>query len=142
MKLRLRLLLAGILLAGLCTAWMVVSLAEDPDSNWPQWRGPGGQGIFEDHKLPLEWDTARNLHWKAAIPGKGHSSPVIWGDKIFLTAAIQGSKLEKPTAIKIVPGVIRIGHPAASAIATATPTPQTMPPVPPRTVSVIASIRN
>ena len=100
MKLRLRLLLAGILLAGLCTAWMVVSLAEDPDSNWPQWRGPGGQGIFEDHKLPLEWGTDRNLHWKAAIPGKGHSSPVIWGDKIFLTAAVQGSKLEKPTAIK------------------------------------------
>ncbi len=77
-----------------------MTLAEGPHSNWPQWRGPGGLGIFEGHKLPLDWNTTSNVRWKAAIPGKGHSSPVVWGDRIFLTTALQGEKLDKPTAIK------------------------------------------
>jgi len=54
-------------------------------SNWPQFRGPGGLGISEDiKKLPAEFGDSKNMIWKCAI-NKGHSSPIVWGDYIFLT---------------------------------------------------------
>ena len=58
-------------------------------ANWPQFRGAGAQGAGEG-PAPIEWDASsgRNVLWKAAIPGLGHSSPVIWGDRIFLTTAV------------------------------------------------------
>jgi outer membrane protein assembly factor BamB len=61
--------------------------------NWPQWRGPGSQGISQETKLPAEWAPGKNIAWKVALPGNGHSSPVIWGDRIFLTTAIEGETL-------------------------------------------------
>lgn len=88
-----------MLAAGLLLGGMTVALTEDPD-NWPQWRGPGGLGIFHNQAFPLVWSGTRNLLWKTAIPGKGHSSPIVWGTKIFLTTAIQGKKLHGPTAVK------------------------------------------
>jgi hypothetical protein len=54
--------------------------------NCPQFRGPQGQGVSSETKLPLKWDAKTNVHWKTALPGPGHSSPVIWGNRIFLTA--------------------------------------------------------
>ncbi len=58
--------------------------------NWPQWRGPGGSGVSEEKDLPLEWNETKNIQWKTAIPGRGHSSPVVWGNRIFLTTSIEG----------------------------------------------------
>src|SRR4030042_3563800 len=61
-----------------------IVLANEP--NWPQFRGPGGLGIAPDNQTyPTELDFSRNLLWKTEIP-KGHSSPCIWGDNIFITA--------------------------------------------------------
>src|SRR5262245_40456264 len=60
------------------------------EANWPQWRGPGGNGVSEEKNLPIEWSETRNIHWKTAIPGRGHSSPIIWGRRIFLTTSIEG----------------------------------------------------
>ena len=68
-------------------------------SNWPQWRGPGGQGISQEKGFPLDWSNTQNVAWKASIPGRGHSSPVIWGDRIFLTTAIRLEKVEGAGAI-------------------------------------------
>jgi ankyrin repeat protein len=63
------------------------------ESNWPQFRGPGGVGIAPDNQTyPAELDFSRNLLWKTEVP-KGHSSPCIWGDKIFITAH-SGKNLE------------------------------------------------
>ncbi|MCZ6793026.1 MAG: PQQ-binding-like beta-propeller repeat protein [Planctomycetota bacterium] len=56
-------------------------------SQWPRWRGPGGQGISDEIDLPTEWNAESNVAWKTAIPGRGNSSPVIWDDAIFLTTA-------------------------------------------------------
>ncbi len=56
--------------------------------NWPQWRGPTGNGTAPGSKPPVRWDENTNIEWKTAIPGEGHSSPVIWGDKIFLMTAV------------------------------------------------------
>lgn len=58
-------------------------LAED----WTQFRGPTGQGHSEEKGLPLEWSETRNVRWKVEIPGRGWSSPVIKGDRIWLTTA-------------------------------------------------------
>lgn len=56
---------------------------------WPQWRGPLATGFSPHADPPLEWDEqeGRNLRWKIPLPGKGHSTPVIWGDRVFVTAA-------------------------------------------------------
>lgn len=61
------------------------------DSNWPGWRGPKGDGHATDENVPTEW-TADSVVWKTALPGIGQSSPSIWGDRIFLTAALDGGK--------------------------------------------------
>jgi outer membrane protein assembly factor BamB len=55
------------------------------DDNWPRFRGPGGMGISDARGLPLEWDQSKNLVWKTALPGPGASSPVTFGDRVYLT---------------------------------------------------------
>jgi outer membrane protein assembly factor BamB len=66
--------------------------AEGP-GYWPQWRGPSGQGYVTDTKVPLEWSETKNLLWKIKLPGVGHSTPVIWGERAFLTCCNKdGSK--------------------------------------------------
>jgi outer membrane protein assembly factor BamB/Spy/CpxP family protein refolding chaperone len=56
--------------------------------HWPQFRGPGGSGVSAEKQLPAEWGTDKNVVWKAKIPGYGWSSPVVWGDKVFVTTAV------------------------------------------------------
>ena len=60
--------------------------------NWPGWRGPRGDGTSLEKQAPVKWSVTDNIAWKVAIPGKGHSSPVIWGDKVFLSSAISTGK--------------------------------------------------
>ena len=76
----------------LATALTAAAAAE----NWPQWRGPHGQGISTETQLPVEWAPARNVAWKTPLP-HGYSSPIVWEDRIFLTSAIEG---------EVVPGVV------------------------------------
>jgi len=68
---------------------LVAMAASAADANWPQFRGPSGSGLGSGSP-PAEWnvESGKNILWKTAIPGLGHSSPVIWGDKIFLTSAV------------------------------------------------------
>jgi outer membrane protein assembly factor BamB len=66
--------------------------------NWPGWRGSDGQGVSDETALPSEWAPDRNIAWKTAIPGRGHSSPIVWGDRVFLTTAIEGDVLPGATA--------------------------------------------
>jgi outer membrane protein assembly factor BamB len=58
-------------------------------ANWPSWRGPTQDGVTEETHLPLTWSTTENVKWKVALPDRGNSTPVIWGDKLFLTQAIE-----------------------------------------------------
>jgi len=67
-------------------------------SNWPQWRGPEGQGVSADTGLPVEWSNTKNVKWKTALAGRGHSSPIVWGKKIFLTTALDGEVIPGRTA--------------------------------------------
>ena len=73
--------------------WLMPPLwAEKPgvqqEQYWPQWRGPLGTGVAPNADPPVEWSEDKNIRWKRALPGLGHSTPIIWGDRIFLTAAI------------------------------------------------------
>ena len=61
-------------------------------SDWPQFRGPTGQGHSDEQGLPLIWSETTNVRWKAAIPGRGWSSPVVQGDHIWLTTATEDGK--------------------------------------------------
>jgi len=61
--------------------------------NWPQWRGPGGLAVGGAESYPDTWSETEHIAWKTPIPGRGHSSPVVWGDRIFLTTAIEGALL-------------------------------------------------
>ncbi len=56
--------------------------------NWPNWRGPSGDGISLEKGIPVKWSPTENIAWRVAIPGKGHSSPVVWGNKVFLTTCL------------------------------------------------------
>jgi outer membrane protein assembly factor BamB len=86
------------------TAWWltfgVLGLVLTPSlragDGWPQWRGPGGQGHSDDSQVPLRWSSRENLLWKADLPGFGNSTPIIWGDRIFLTAASTSGKDRNP----------------------------------------------
>ena len=56
--------------------------------NWPGWRGPSGDGISLEKGIPVKWSATENIAWKVAVPGNGHASPVVWENKIFLTACL------------------------------------------------------
>jgi len=74
-------------LAGLFLFLAAAVFAAD---NWPRFRGADGSGISTAKNLPDTWAPDKNILWKIALPGRGHSSPVVWGDRIFLTADIEG----------------------------------------------------
>src|SRR5262245_28186357 len=57
--------------------------------DWPQFRGPGGQGHSTEHGIPLEWSESRNILWKTEIPGVGWSSPVVADGKVWITSAVK-----------------------------------------------------
>src|SRR5688572_12239159 len=65
------------------------SVAPAADENWPQFRGPAAGGVSPTAG-PVEWDvkTSKNVRWKTAVPGLSHSSPVVWGDRVFITTAV------------------------------------------------------
>ncbi len=65
------------------------------DDDWPRWRGPNDDGMARG-AAPVEWSDTKNVAWRVSIPGRGHSSPVIWGDKIFLTTAIPTGVVAAP----------------------------------------------
>ena len=79
----------GLSLA-LAIAHLTSLLAADAagDRFWPQWRGPHGTGVSTVANPPIEWSETRNVKWKVEIPGRGSSSPIVWGDRIFLLTAI------------------------------------------------------
>jgi outer membrane protein assembly factor BamB len=66
---------------------VTLSFSADASPNWPQWRGPHENGSTKDGTYPVKWDATKVL-WKAALPGKGCSTPIVWEQRIFLTAPV------------------------------------------------------
>jgi outer membrane protein assembly factor BamB len=78
-------------IACVCVALTLSWAGEKPSDYgkyWPQWRGPTGNGVALGNDPPVEWSETKNIRWKIDIPGKGSSSPIIWGDRLLVTTAI------------------------------------------------------
>jgi hypothetical protein len=81
-------ILPGVQRTGLvCLLTLAASVAGA--ENWPGWRGPRGDGTSLERDAPTRWSGTENIFWKTAVPGEGHSSPIIWDDHIFLTTALK-----------------------------------------------------
>lgn len=76
-------------IASLCGALSIALLAcgQVQGENWPQWRGPRGDGISQAKSVPVTWTQTENVRWRCALPGQGGATPVIWDDHIFVTSA-------------------------------------------------------
>jgi outer membrane protein assembly factor BamB len=76
-----------LVVVGIIGASLVPSLSAE---NWPQWRGPSLNGISSETNLPVKWSKTENIAWKAALPAWSGSTPIVWGDRIFLNVAEGG----------------------------------------------------
>jgi outer membrane protein assembly factor BamB len=61
--------------------------------NWPGWRGPRGDGTSAETGIPVRWSASENIAWKVPVPGVGHSSPIVWGDRIFVTTCVEQMRM-------------------------------------------------
>jgi outer membrane protein assembly factor BamB len=93
------------------TAGRLTAPAKPADSrgSWPSFRGPNASGVADGQNLPDTWDlkTGVNIRWRIPIPGLGHSSPIVWGDRVFVTSAVSS----RPDAT-FVPGLYGAGTPS------------------------------
>src|SRR5262245_23258771 len=71
-----------VFLVGFCAA-----AAAPSAENWPQWRGPSANGLSGEKNLPVRWSQTENITWKLDLPAWSGSSPIVWGDRIFLNVA-------------------------------------------------------
>ncbi len=77
--------------SSLCLSFFLFTLSTSSAwaGNWPAWRGPHGTGIAADTNLPLKWSTNENVRWRVDLPDPGNSSPIIWGNRLFISQALQ-----------------------------------------------------
>jgi len=79
-------------------SWTLAAAFAPGDGDWPYWRGPAADGMAVGD-APVQWSSKENVKWKTDIPGLGNSSPILWGDQIYLTTAVKtGSTQEIPTS--------------------------------------------
>jgi outer membrane protein assembly factor BamB len=83
-----------LLLCLACTCGLLA--ASSNDANWPQFRGPNAAGISANTNLPFRWSATENVAWKTDLPGRSWSSPIVWGDRVFLTAVVNLGVSEPP----------------------------------------------
>ncbi|MEX2114812.1 MAG: PQQ-binding-like beta-propeller repeat protein [Pirellulales bacterium] len=78
-----------------CSLLLVAALPCSAQNNWPQLRGADSMGFVPGVKLPDHWSTTENIAWKTDLPGRGWSSPIVWGDKIFVTTCVNSGDTEE-----------------------------------------------
>lgn len=95
-----RIVLTVIVGIALAVAGLSSLASKAAAGNWPQWRGPDGSGISNEKNLPSEWTPTKNIKWKTPIDGRSHSSPIVWGNRVFLTTAVEGVPVPGAKAVK------------------------------------------
>jgi outer membrane protein assembly factor BamB len=88
--LRISLALCGALLSVESSAFSAEPKSRDAD--WPRWRGPNADGVADGRKLPTRWGKTENIRWSAPLPGWGTSSPVVYGERVFVTSHLKDKK--------------------------------------------------
>ena len=79
------------LIARFAAAWFaagILFLSRAGAENWPQWRGPEGSGVSHEKNLPVRWGPQENVRWRVPLPERGNSTPIVWGQRIFITQAV------------------------------------------------------
>jgi outer membrane protein assembly factor BamB len=94
-------LLRFLLFSFLLPVTALTASTEEPlknasESAWPQWRGPQANGVAPHADPPITWSESKNVRWKIALPGKGHATPIVWSDYIYLTGAAPVGPAGKP----------------------------------------------
>lgn len=100
---------AGPIASLLVLAAVAAAPAVRGEAGWPQWRGPLANGVAPDADPPLRWSETENLRWKVEIPGRGHGSPIVWGDRVFVTTAVAIGGEAQSEAGDGAPGVAPAG---------------------------------
>jgi len=93
--------ITGLILVICAVLWASTVRAE----NWPRFRGPNGQGISDETGIPIEW-TDKDYNWKTELPGGGESSPVVWGEKVFVTCDERASGRRMLAALRVSDGKV------------------------------------
>jgi len=75
---------------------MLVALNVSAEASWPAWRGPNGTGAAPDANPPIAWSESENIKWKVPLTGVGQSTPVVWGDQIFILVAAPADEAQHP----------------------------------------------
>jgi len=83
-------------LLALALSLQSASTKSNADQYWPQWRGPSQTGVAPTANPPTAWSESENIKWKVSLPGSGNATPIIWGDQIFIQAAIATGKKTEP----------------------------------------------
>ena len=85
------------IVGGFICAWLLLAVySVEAAEQWPQFRGADGSGVVENDALPDTWSATENVAWKTEIPGRGWSSPVVWGNRVFLTTVVNMGVAEEP----------------------------------------------
>ena len=92
--LRIRIMIRTLLVLTILAPATFAQSAKDAADNWHQWRGPDATGVSRSGKPPVEWSESKNIQWKIEVPGDGSSVPIIWGDKVFITSAVNTGKVD------------------------------------------------
>lgn len=85
--------------------WLA-ALSGAAGANWPAWRGASGNGICSESNLPLRWATNQNVRWSVPLPGPGNSTPIIWGQKVFLSQAAPQEHLRQVWCLDRATGAV------------------------------------
>jgi outer membrane protein assembly factor BamB len=110
-KLKRRITTATVLVLAICVVLLSRLVGPSSAANWPQWRGADGSGVSNEKNLPSDWNVSKNIKWKTPIEGRGHSSPIVWNNRIFLTTAVEGEVVPGAKAIKHMDGDKEFLHP-------------------------------
>src|SRR5215471_12295819 len=94
--LRLLFVLVGVLSPSALAGQAGAGASAAPPYNWPQWRGPLANGVAPHANPPTRWSETNNIRWKIALPGKAHSSPIVFGDTVYLQSAMPVGPAQKP----------------------------------------------
>ena len=95
--------LPHIFAAGILT---IFTLAASPADDWPAWRGPNGNGISTESVAPMKWSASENIAWRIEIPGRGRSSPIVTGDRVFVTTGVEEDQSRRVICIHRADGRI------------------------------------
>jgi len=110
-KLKRRITAGTVIALAICVVSLSLLVGPSSAANWPQWRGADGSGVSTEKNLPSDWNVSKNIKWKTPIEGRGHSSPIVWNNRIFLTTAVEGEVVPGAKAIKHMDGDKEFLHP-------------------------------